>query len=92
MSLLALRARMPLIVFILVAVVCLALLGFACACLTDHPMQAIERALTAIAAAPAVVNVWAAAVVALLAAAAAIPIRRLVADAPSHAALQRFLL
>jgi hypothetical protein len=92
MSLLGLRARLPLVVFILVAVLCLALLGFACACLTDHPMQAVERVLTAIAAVPAVVDVWAAAVVAFLAAAAAVATRRVVAEAPSHAALQRFLL
>ena len=50
MSLQALRGRMPLLAFILLAVVCLALVGFACACLSDHPVQALERALGAIKA------------------------------------------
>jgi len=46
------RARLPLVVFILLLVVALLLLGFACACLSDHPMQAIERVLASIPAAP----------------------------------------
>jgi hypothetical protein len=49
---------MPLVAFVLLAVICLALLGFACACLTDHPALAIERALSALTALPALVEVW----------------------------------
>lgn len=49
---------MPLLVFLLLAVACLALLGFACACLTDHPAQALERVVAAIAQMPAVIEVW----------------------------------
>lgn len=48
---------MPLIVFILLALVCLGLLGFACACLGDQPALALERALQA-PALPALVEVW----------------------------------
>jgi uncharacterized SAM-binding protein YcdF (DUF218 family) len=93
MSLQALRGRMPLLAFILLAIVCLALFGFACACLSDHPMQALERALGAIPALPALVEVWLALAVlglgsgALLTAAVAARAR-----APSAAGLQRFLL
>ena len=52
------RARLPLVVFILLLIVALLLLGFACACFSDHPMQAIERVLAAIPAVPPVVQVW----------------------------------
>lgn len=88
----AYRGRLPLVVFLLLAVICLALLGFACACLTDHPMQALERALAAIPLVPAVVELWPAAVAALLAAAGWVTFRRLPESALSPAALQRFLL
>ena len=62
-----LRARMPLVVFLLLALVCLALVGFACACLTDQPALAIERALHGLALTPAVLAVWSVALVALAA-------------------------
>jgi hypothetical protein len=92
MSLQALRGRMPLVVFVLLAIVCLALFGFACACLSDQPLQALERALGAIPALPALVEVWS--LLALLALAAALVARapRARARAPSPALLQRFLL
>ena len=91
MSIQAYRGRLPLVVLLLLAVICLALLGFACACLTDHPMQALERAIAAIPLVPAVIEIWSA-VVALLAAATWVSIRRPLESAPSPAALQRFLL
>jgi hypothetical protein len=43
MSLERLRGRMPLIALILLAPLCLLVLGFACACLSDHPMQALKQ-------------------------------------------------
>ena len=58
MALQRFRGRLPLVAFILLAVVCLLLLGFACACLTHHPMQAIQAALSAIPALPAQIEVW----------------------------------
>jgi len=92
MRLRALRGRMPLVAFMLLAILCLALFGFACACLSDQPMQALERALGAIPALPALVEVWS--LVALIALASAMlataPMAR--ARAPSPALLQRFLL
>jgi uncharacterized SAM-binding protein YcdF (DUF218 family) len=51
------RGRMPLIVFILLALICLGLLGFACTCLGDQPALALERALQA-PALPALIEVW----------------------------------
>jgi hypothetical protein len=90
MSLPALRGRMPLVVFVLLAILCLAFLGFACACLSDSPMQAIERALGSIPALRPLVEVWS--LVALLALASAPLATAPRARAPSPAALQRFLL
>ena len=84
---------MPLVAFILLAIVCLALFGFACACLGDHPMQALERALGEIPALPALGEVWAVlALLALGSAALFVAATTARASAPSRAALQRFLL
>jgi hypothetical protein len=92
MSLQALRGRMPLVAFILLAVVCLALLGFACACLSDQPMQALERALGAIPSLPALIEVWSLMLVSLLAAGYALAVVRPRSRSPSPALLQRFLI
>ena len=78
------------VVFLLVAVVCLALLGFACACLTDQPALAIERALQGPALAPGVLAVWALLLAVLVPAAAAAVV--LPHPRASPALLQRFLL
>jgi hypothetical protein len=92
MSLHVLRGRMPLVAFILLALVCLALFGFACACLSDHPMQALERALGTLAALPALIEVWS--VLTLVGAASGALLAAVTARArsPSPAGLQRFLL
>ncbi len=86
------RARLPLVVFILLLIAALLLLGFACACLSDHPMQAIERVLTSIPAALPLLEVWspnaiALALLMLLTAGYGRAVAR-----PSPATLQRFLL
>jgi hypothetical protein len=85
------RARMPLIVFILLALICLLMLGFACACLSDQPALALERALQS-PALPAVVIVWAAIVLGRVS--RTLPRLAVVAHpcrgSPEH--LQRFLL
>lgn len=57
-GIIALRKRMPLIVFLFLALLLLTLVGLACACLSDSPMQAIERVLTAVAHLPAVAVAW----------------------------------
>jgi hypothetical protein len=88
-ALFRLRARLPLLVFLLLALVCLALIGFACACLSDQAALAIERALQAPALAPALIAVWSTLLAALLAAGqvAVQPPRQ----RASPALLQRFL-
>jgi hypothetical protein len=50
---------MPLVAFVLLALVCLLLIGFVCACLSDHPAQAVERALAVGVALPPLVVLWA---------------------------------
>jgi hypothetical protein len=91
MALERLRGRMPLVAFVLLAVICLALVGFACACLTDYPAVAIERALSAIPALPALVQVWT--FVAVVAAMTAFVVAgpRMATGRASPALLQRFL-
>ena len=93
MNLERLRGRMPLVAFILLAVVCLLLFGFACACLTNHPMQVLERMLGSIPTLPPLIEVWS--WLALAAVAGAAWLRSMSggrARAPSPPALQCFLL
>jgi hypothetical protein len=88
-NLIRLRARLPLIVFLLLALICLGLIGFACACLSDHPMQALQRTVAAIPATPPVLEVWSFS--AVLAAAMAVVAPGIAVARSSPAALQRFL-
>jgi hypothetical protein len=79
------------VVFILLAIVCLVLLGIACACASDHPKQNIDRALSVIPAAPPLIEVWTFSFGALLAL-VSIDLRRRRPKETSAALLQRFLL
>ena len=83
------RKRLPLIVCIFLVLLVVMLVGLACACLTDHPMQAIEKALSVIPAAPAIVEVWATLIV--LAAAFTVRLPIVTRGRASPALLQRFL-
>ena len=91
LSIQRLRERLPLIVFILLFILLVMVVGIACACATDHPMQTIERALSAIPAAPAVVVVWTYTFVAMLVVAFVVPRRRRALGRASPQQLQRFL-
>ena len=62
------RRRVPLIVFVLLLVMIVLVVGFACACFGDPPLKAAERTLSGSPAMPALVEMWAALVVILLAA------------------------
>jgi hypothetical protein len=86
-----LRGRMPLVVFILLAVVCLAILGFACACLTDQPVQAIDRATSLGSALPPLIEVWSLVFVTLMGASFLVTARERASSRASPALLQRFL-
>jgi len=86
-----LRERLPLIVFILLLILLVMVVGIACACATDHPMQTVERALSAISAAPAVLIVWTYTFVAMLVGSLVVPQRRRALGRASPQELQRFL-
>lgn len=51
------RERMPLVAFLLLALICLLMLGFACACVSDQPALTLERALQSFAQ-PALIVLW----------------------------------
>jgi uncharacterized SAM-binding protein YcdF (DUF218 family) len=84
--------RFPLIVFVLLFLLCLLLFGLACACMSNHSMQAIERALSSVPAAPPLLDVWAVIMLSTLGSVG--PLRRRAAAVArgSPADLQRFLL
>lgn len=91
MSVQAMRRRMPLWAFILLAVLCLVLFGIACACATNHPVQKIDGPLGAIPATAPLVEVWTFAFGALVMF-VALDVRRRPGDtASSPAVLQCFL-
>lgn len=83
------QRRLPLIVFVLLAILVLMLLGFACACLTDDPMQAVERALAFV---PAPVHAWATLFAVLAASLLLVAQTRAAGGRASPALLQRFRL
>jgi ribose/xylose/arabinose/galactoside ABC-type transport system permease subunit len=91
LSIARLRKRLPLPVFIVVLILLVVMLGFACLCISDHPSQAAERAISAAAHAPAPVVMWVCFVL-LLAPLTLLPQRIEVqaAGRASPAALQRF--
>jgi len=82
---------MPLVVFILLVVLLLMLVGIACACVTDHPMQVAERTISAISAMPAIIELWTYTFAALLLLTFVVPYRRRAVGRASPADLQRFL-
>jgi len=80
---------MPLLAFVLLAVICLALIGFACACLDDQFAQAFDRIVQSAPA--AVVELWPAFAVATLASLSVIIFSVPASGRASPALLQRFL-
>lgn len=89
-GIIALRNRMPLIAFLFLALILLMLVGLACACLTDNPMQAIERVVAALAHLPAVAVGWTLVFATLLLATACLRLQSAGFGRASPAALQRF--
>jgi hypothetical protein len=91
MSIERMRKRMPLIVFIFLVLILLMLVGIACACLTDHPMQAVEKAVAAIPAAPPVMDSWPALMLGFFAVPLLLVLPAAARERASPALLQRFL-
>jgi hypothetical protein len=61
------RRRVPLVVFVLLLVMVVLMIGFACACFSDHPLKAAEKTLGGGLAGPALVEMWAVLAIVLLA-------------------------
>ena len=81
---------MPLLAFVLLAVLCLALIGFACACLDSQFAQTLDRVAQSIPA--AFIELWPAFAMGALASLPLIVISALTSGRASPALLQRFLL
>lgn len=85
------RRRLPLVCFLLLLVLVVLMVGFACACFNGQPLSTVERTLGAAVAGAALVEMWAA-LVAILAAWSALHVRRPAARGrASPAVLQCFL-
>lgn len=80
---------MPFLAFVLLAVICLALIGFVCACLNDQFAQALDR--IAQSAPVAVIELWPALVLGMLASLSLVVFSVPASDRASPALLQRFL-
>ncbi len=91
LSIQRLRERMPLVVFILLLVLLVMLVGIACACASEHPMKAADRAVSAAAATPALIEIWTYTVAAILLVVFIVPQRRRALGRASPQELQRFL-
>lgn len=59
LSIQRLRRKLRLPVFVLALILLVVMLGFVCVCLSDHPSQAADRAISAIGHVPAIVEMWA---------------------------------
>jgi hypothetical protein len=57
-SIQSLRRRLPFVVFILVLVVAVVMIGFACACIADHPGKALDRAISVVPAGVPLIEMW----------------------------------
>ncbi len=79
---------MPFWAFVLLAVLCLALIGLACACFDDQFAQAFERVLHAPIA---VMEAWPALMLAMVASLSLAPFVIRASERASPAMLQRFL-
>jgi hypothetical protein len=82
---------MPLVVYLLLVVLLVMLVGFACACFVDQPMQAVERALTALSNPAPLVEVWSPLIALLLALPLVSVAHARAVGRASPAVLQRFL-
>lgn len=83
------RGRLPFLAFVLLAIVCLALVGFACACLDDQFAQALDRVAQSMPA--AVIVLWPALAVGALLSVPLVAFHVPASGRASPALLQRFL-
>lgn len=80
---------MPVVVVVLLALICLGMLGFACGCLSDQRAAAVERAVQAPALMPALVELWPALLFAAFAAGLLVYTSRTLVTAAACPAVER---
>jgi hypothetical protein len=91
LSIQRLRKRLPFAVFVLLLILFLVMLGVACLCMSDHPTQAADRAISVLAHSPALIEMWALMLI-LIAPLGLLPVEAVWArERGSPARLQRFL-
>lgn len=91
-SLVGLRRRLPLIVFVLLLVFCLFALALACLCMSgDHSTQALDRVAAFANALPALVALWSFITIVIVASTVVAGRRSYQFGRASPASLQRFL-
>ena len=91
-TILSLRKRMPVVVFVLLLIVVVMMVGFACACLGGQPMQALGRSADGPPALPPLIELWALLTVLLVRTSLVLARRIAATGRASPATLQRFLL
>jgi len=91
MSLIRLRERLPSVVFVLLLILGLVFLGFACACSGGHHGQAADSVTSVIASAPPLIELWSLTAFGLIVI-SALALGRRAVRGPSLASLQRLLL
>lgn len=57
-SIQSLRGRLPFVVFLILLVIAVVMIGFACACIADHPGKALDRASSVVPAGVPLVEIW----------------------------------
>jgi hypothetical protein len=90
-SIQSLRGRLPFIVFVFALVIAVVMIGFACACIADHPAKALDRASSAVPAGMPVIEMWPLIVLLLAPAWLFVPAPRRRLGRASPPLLQRFL-
>jgi hypothetical protein len=85
------RRRTPLVVFILLAVLVIAMVGFACACIGGTPFQSADGPASPGVAMPPLIELWALLTILLAPVAVWVTRRNLPRGRASPALLQRFL-
>ena len=92
LSIQRMRRVLPPVALVLLALFCLLIVGVACACVSDHPAQTVDRALTAAQANPLTLDVWSGLEPAVLVGFLVVAAARVGRAPPSASLLGRLLL
>lgn len=85
------RKRLPFVVFLFLVLILLMIVGLACACLSDHPMQAVEKAVSTVQVTAPVMESWPALILGFFGVPILLLLPVVARERASPALLQRFL-